>query len=751
MKKGTGKSLLILFVLITLVSAFIFVPYLISDKAYVLGWDMRTLYSSNFESLRTMLHQWVSTGQPPFWSWSTFLGNDYYSSKLFYFQDVFDYPFAFTDWNYSTIAMIQTYLKFLTAGFCFFAYARYHRYGDRTCVLGSLIFTFSAYNLQTMMHPFFGSFFVFLPLYFLSIDRYIREQKVYLFMFMVFFLFVNNYYLFYSVSLFTILYFLWSYWMEHHNLDKALPEAVKLIGIYLIGLLLSGVVVLPEVLSILSNSRVGHRSSSLFYQSVLPYLDYLTGLFTPTSALANRGTPISSLYSYTSANNSVMAVFLWASSICTLLVPQLFTKKNHLRINTVCMIIITAIALIPILSSAMHGFSEPSFRWLASPSFLLLAMILPLMEDRSRIDHVLLKKCTIAFIILLAVSVPLIAVLAKIDLSGIWQEYWLVLMFLPTLALSGWSLDKGMDRILILSTVTELCLAAFFSFYGSPEFSSETKANNERSTHLMGAKDEFNKWLLAQDPENTGEFYRCYIDAKTVYWSQSYNYNLDFDIMGLMSYDSTYHFSANDLKKLAAVESYLPWTFHITDGNLMNLLSTKYAVVTAEDQVPFAHYQYFGDYYSLQVYENLDYIDLGKTYTNVISYDEYDSSDTSAVTSTVICHSEDKEAIQSLLGTEETVCTDVTAKGNYLYADLTSSGSGFAVLSVPYDKGWKITVNGNIVTSYEVNGGLTGIPVENGYNVIQMSFIPRGLKAGLLCSASGLILSIMVAFIRRKH
>jgi hypothetical protein len=30
----------------------------------------------------------------------------------------------------------------------------------------------------------------------------------------------------------------------------------------------------------------------------------------------------------------------------------------------------------------------------------------------------------------------------------------------------------------------------------------------------------------------------------------------------------------------------------------MNLLSTKYAVVTAEDQVPFAHYQYFGDYYT---------------------------------------------------------------------------------------------------------------------------------------------------------
>ena len=47
-----------------------------------------------------------------------------------------------------------------------------------------------------MMHPFFASFFVFLPLYFAGIDRYIMERKKGLFILMVFFLFVNNYYLF---------------------------------------------------------------------------------------------------------------------------------------------------------------------------------------------------------------------------------------------------------------------------------------------------------------------------------------------------------------------------------------------------------------------------------------------------------------------------------------------------------------------------------------------------------------------------
>ena len=752
-QKSDWKTALWLFFFISLICAFIFVPYIAGKTAFVLGWDMRTLYSSNFEALRTQVQEWISTRHFHFWSWVSFLGNDYYSSKLFYFQDPFDYPFALTHLPYTTIIMIQTYLKFLVAGFSFHAYSAYRGYSRRTCLTGALIFAFSAYNLQTMMHPFFGSFFVFLPLYFLSVDRYLTQSRKIGFILMVAFLLINNYYLFYSVSLCTILYFIYRYQAIHGTMKGLMKEAILLIGCYMIGLLCSGIIVLPEVLQILANSRVGARSSVWLYDSILPYLNYLVGLFTPTSALANRNTPISLLYSYTSANNSVMAVFLWSSSLTTYLLPQRLSRRNRKPIDLWMALIVTMIALIPALSSAMHGFSEPSFRWLGSISFFLVASILPLIENRDLIQMPLLKKSIFAFPLLLAVSTPVLCLVQGASWTDILKEYWIVLAFIPTLALTGIYLLKNRQKAVLISTVIELCLASFLSFYGNPEFTKRSKQDVQRAATLMGAKNEYNDYLLSIDPANSSSFYRSYIDPVDVYWQISSNYNLDFNIRGLLTYDSTYHHSANELKKLGTVTSYLAWTFDIEDPNIMNLASTKYAVVTKEERVPFRHYRKIGEYREIPVYENLDYINLGETYTQVIPYEDYSSDDTSEVTETVIADAGDVDEIRSLLGTERVQCTYATADGDSVYAGMTLSAKGFAVLSVPYDTGWHVTVNGRAVRTYQVNGGFTGLALEAGYNEIQMSYTPNGFRAGGIMSLGGIILLAAAAAcdIRRRR
>ncbi|MGN1389102.1 MAG: YfhO family protein, partial [Bulleidia sp.] len=172
MKRSDRKACIKLFLFISVIFAVMIIPYLVTGTAFILGWDMRTIYSSNFENLRTMLAQWKNTGTLPYWSWVNFLGNDFYSSKLFYFNDFWEYFFAFTDLKYTDAIIWMTYLRFLTAGFSFYAYARYNRYSEHTSIIGSLLFTFSAYLLQIMRDPFFASFISFLPLYFLSVDRY---------------------------------------------------------------------------------------------------------------------------------------------------------------------------------------------------------------------------------------------------------------------------------------------------------------------------------------------------------------------------------------------------------------------------------------------------------------------------------------------------------------------------------------------------------------------------------------------------
>ena len=108
------KSYILLFILVTLIATTIFLPYILKNEVFYLGWDMRTQYSSFFEELRTILHNAISSRKIPFYSWNYFLGNDFYSSKLFYYHDFFDWFFALaTSWSYSKVIIAETYLKFL--------------------------------------------------------------------------------------------------------------------------------------------------------------------------------------------------------------------------------------------------------------------------------------------------------------------------------------------------------------------------------------------------------------------------------------------------------------------------------------------------------------------------------------------------------------------------------------------------------------------------------------------------------------
>ncbi len=740
------KPKTLLFLLVTVVCLVIFLPYPLTGKAFIVGWDMRTIYVSNFENLRTMMQAWVKEGTLPFWTWASFLGNDFYSSKLFYFNDFFEIPFALTNMKYDHAVMIMTYIKFLIIAYSMYAYGKYNGHSDRTSVLGSMMMAFSAYILYVMPHPFFASFFTFLPLYFLCVDRYIKERKYGAFLFIVCFQFLNNYYQFYSLSLFTIVYFIWRWKQTYGNLKGMMKQAVKLIGCYMIGFAMSAFAVLPEVLNILANTRVGQRSSTFVYPSLIPYLDYLSGLWMPGTALSLRASTFSSLYSYTTSNNSVMNAYLYATSVPALLFPQLFSRRNRDGLNTFIAVLVSAIALVPVLSSAMHGFSEPSFRWLASPLFLLIAQVMILLDSEDAVDRKLLKATIVVLAVLQGTTSLIIAALTGTSLSLLGAELLIPVCFIPFLILNGAAMLQKNSRLLLAGVTAECALISWFSFAGVPVQCDVTREEQDLMYRALGEKGEYNRFLLTLDPDNEHEFYRSYVDYANVYWGRSTSYNLNFDIMGMISYDSTYLPSTNDFIRLdpGNIIHYLPWTFNVKNPDIMNLISTKYAVVTYGGAVPFEHFEFAADYYAVKIYRNLDYTNLGRTYTKAISYDAYDPSMTGILKDTLICRNEDLEQIRSLLGTEVCTFEHVYRDGNYFYADITTAEPGFALMSVPYDEGWHITRNGAETDVYAVSGGLTGIALDAGENIIEMNFTPRGLHTGIRISIAGILLAAAV-------
>ena len=76
-------------------------------------------------------------------------------------------------------------------------------------------------------------------------------------------------------------------------------------------------------------------------------------------------------------------------------------------------------------------------------------------------------------------------------------------------------------------------------------------------------------------------------------------------------------------------------------------------------------------------------------------------------------------------------------------------GTGYLMCTIPYDRGWKIKVDGQKVTAEQVLGNYLLIPVESGEHEIVMQFVPQGLYPGAAITACA-VLIVCVAVVWGK-
>ena len=77
------------------------------------------------------------------------------------------------------------------------------------------------------------------------------------------------------------------------------------------------------------------------------------------------------------------------------------------------------------------------------------------------------------------------------------------------------------------------------------------------------------------------------------------------------------------------------------------------------------------------------------------------------------------------------------------------------ILQVPYEEGWKITINGKITSYSEVFNGLIEVELPAGHSEIEMSYCPPALIPGTAGTAAGIFLFAVWTlaeqrYIRRK-
>ena len=84
--------------------------------------------------------------------------------------------------------------------------------------------------------------------------------------------------------------------------------------------------------------------------------------------------------------------------------------------------------------------------------------------------------------------------------------------------------------------------------------------------------------------------------------------------------------------------------------------------------------------------------------------------------------------------------------------EVTGAGSGDSLFtSVPYNSGWAVTRNGQKITCDLTGDTFITIPLEEGTNVIEMTYKAPRKTAGILASVAGLVMLAGIVFIENKN
>lgn len=90
MKQKTNYKLL-LFISITFILLSVLIPFYLHDIAFNLGQDYRDQFAIFYYDFVQTIMNSIKTKTLPFYSFDIFLGNSYWSSRLFYYNNIYDF------------------------------------------------------------------------------------------------------------------------------------------------------------------------------------------------------------------------------------------------------------------------------------------------------------------------------------------------------------------------------------------------------------------------------------------------------------------------------------------------------------------------------------------------------------------------------------------------------------------------------------------------------------------------------------
>lgn len=517
-------------------------------------------------------------------------------------------PTRYMEYLYNFLVIFRLYL----AGLAYSLYSFKLKKEPWSILIGTLIYVFCGFAFIAIRHPFFLNPLIYLPLLLLGVEKIFKQEKPHLFIVITFLSLLSSLYFFYMLSILLLIYALIRSFHVYHKFSCRffLRDVMKFSFYYLIGVLMAGVIFLPNAVALLHTDRVSAAHDvSLFY----PLTYYQQFIFSFITSAA----PGSWTYMGYAAIALIAVIYL-----------VLFAekKKGHTQLR-LGLLILMMILFFPYLGHIMNGLSYVSNRWIWGYSFLIALIVTRLLPLLIKIQskHVSILSCLIGVYFFIMMIIP--------DMRSI-RNFIAVIMLIMSLfilwIISKWKVQDGV-KYLSLLVIVMLNLILLGDSRNSPHMSnyvSTFQTSNTAAFYLQRSptrsvahltnedffrveENHFDTTFVRNSSVQTG------VNTSTFFWSMANPYVAQF-------LDEIHHWAE------------IGHRFTGVDGRAMlgALTSTRYFIVRegheafipyGYDPFPIGYTRVFADDNQRHhAFLNGHALPLGYTYRQYMSRDQYE-------------------------------------------------------------------------------------------------------------------------------
>ncbi len=762
-----GKLYLKTFIIAFLVTAAFFLPFVIADRGIFLFYGDYNVQQIPFYQLA---HRAIREGNLGF-NFYTDLGVNFIGSYSFY---LLGSPFFWLTIPFPTEALPYLMaplfcLKFAVAATTGCAYIRRFVVKADYAIIGGLLYAFSGFGVYNIFFNHFHEVIAFFPLLLLSLELFVTEKKRGFFAFSVFLCATCNYFFFVGEVVFVVIYFFVRIASSKEWRIK-FSEFMLLALEAVLGLMLSMILLMPSIVTVLGNPRVGsllNGWSLLTYFSEQRYFAILECLFFPPDIPARPN-----FFPDANAKWSSLGAWLPMLGMCGV-ITFMQTHKRHFirRLLGISLVM----ALIPGLNSIFYAFNDAYYgRWFYMPILLMsLATVISL------------ERCTqkelntgIRWSLLITVGFCAVGLVPKKTDDGIVfglteypERFWvyviiaLVSILLTVLCVNLWRNKKNFTRtVMALVCITTVIYSFAFISMGKSHSYDEDFIIDQG---IYGSQN-------INLPKDENEFYRIDVfdgmDNLPMFWGMP----------TIQAFHSIVPESVMTMYPELGIERGVGSRPEPEHYALRTLTSTKYLFIESnrEDREVCYGFNQIDCQNGFDIYENEYYVPMGWTYEQYATKEEYNTTAESyraRLMLQAICLSDEQiekyghlmvehDDINSFLSqTTMQDDIDILRQGCADSFKLTRTGFESSITlerpnlvfySVPYDEGWSAYVNGKEVEVERVNSGFVAVLAEAGENTIVFKYTTPGLFAGIIISIAALallLIYLLIVFSYRKN